>query len=778
MKGEINFASCLNEVKADEVLKDSITMGVPLPKDGFQTVVNKRKSGKTCSTNTNRSGVTVGKATWQPIKPKIIFEPKAHGNLPKNGAPNVSIYAKDGPSIVLTSSKEQPAKVCKSGGGKNILDMDDTVARRRRLAGKESLKMFRSNTNLGMKSGLGSHLPRRDARLDKNTSVDSMLNEVAGVNSTTRGGECDDSNLVGNQFTRLCDLTSGNINVTSFSNNDSRHAATLFNNEQLLLLIMVAGSESKSTPCVLTMSTGGEVNVNESIGMGRFYSKSSNTSLTSIAIGFFTSKNGVSKGFSGFASRVDGGATPGNDTPFASKPADVEIRESSRSLLEEVMLERSNQEATLESDMHGAGQKYDGVDMESTKSILEEISLDKYDELVARMSTVDHKTYSEVIQILVEKFVDPNKPTGAEIPCSDCNINECKVVGANAASNVQTTFNKATSVSFAGAASSSLSEPKRGKSNFRSLVSKNVCEGVELLIPMNAVETISNRLKTVIMNSKGFFFFKFDSKKGLEDVLENGPWMIRNILIILKKWMMNTSTLKEEFTRIPRRNRFARCLIEFNADTVLKESITMGIPLLDGPSFSKEMNAMTIPTVDMTNDGFQVVLNKRKSSKTGSTTNRSSVDVAAYQFEDGSKPSSSFFSAYSKMGGRKAPTNSSNILTSNPYDLLSQEFDPENYTRSGCDPNLVQDDMESEEEVEVVFNETTNLLSSSITGASTYTAPDFDLENYSRSGGDPNVSNDMESEEEFEVVLDETVNLLKSTKTEASTYTALDVFKT
>ncbi|GJV99270.1 hypothetical protein Tco_1554522 [Tanacetum coccineum] len=68
----------------------------------------------------------------------------------------------------------------------------------------------------------------------------------------------------------------------------------------------------------------------------------------------------------------------------------------------------------------------------------------------------------------------------------------------------------------------------------------------------------------------------------------------------------------------------------------------------------------------------------------------------------------------SKEGGRKAPTNSSNILTSNPYDLLSQEFDPENYTRSGGDPNLVQYDMESEEEVEVVFDETTNLLICSI----------------------------------------------------------------
>nr|GEZ20096.1 hypothetical protein [Tanacetum cinerariifolium] len=78
----------------------------------------------------------------------------------------------------------------KSGGGNsNFLDMDDIAARRRRLAGKESLEIFRSTADLGMKSGLGSHLPRRGSRFDKNPSVDSMLNEVAGVNTTTRGGE-------------------------------------------------------------------------------------------------------------------------------------------------------------------------------------------------------------------------------------------------------------------------------------------------------------------------------------------------------------------------------------------------------------------------------------------------------------------------------------------------------------------------------------------------------------------------------------------------------------
>ncbi|GKB96434.1 hypothetical protein Tco_0982571 [Tanacetum coccineum] len=53
--------------------------------------------------------------------------------------------------------------------------------------------------------------------------------------------------------------------------------------------------------------------------------------------------------------------------------------------------------------------------------------------------------------------------------------------------------------------------------------------------------------------------------------------------------------------------------------------------------------------------------------------------------------------------------------------MLAEEVDPENFTRNGGD---VQDDIESEEEVEVAFDETTNLRSCTIAGVSTYTAPD------------------------------------------------------
>ena len=50
----------------------------------------------------------------------------------------------------------------------------------------------------------------------------------------------------------------------------------------------------------------------------------------------------------------------------------------------------------------------------------------------------------------------------------------------------------------------------------------------------------------VLMNAKELFFFKFDSKRGMEDVLNGGPWMIHYIPIILKPWTINTSLLKED----------------------------------------------------------------------------------------------------------------------------------------------------------------------------------------------------------------------------------------
>nr|GEW83231.1 hypothetical protein [Tanacetum cinerariifolium] len=120
-----------------------------------------------------------------------------------------------------------------------------------------------------------------------------------------------------------------------------------------------------------------------------------------------------------------------------------------------------------------------------------------------------------------------------------------------------------------------------------------------------------------------------------------------------------------------RRSSFARCLIEVRVDAALKASVTMCIPLPN-----------VIPIVDkMNNDGFQTVVNKRKRGKTGSTINNRSG--AAVDDPSNNLPA--------KKGGPHVPTCKPNVPTSNPYD--------------------VHDDMESEKEAGVVYDETVNLQS-------------------------------------------------------------------
>lgn len=54
-----------------------------------------------------------------------------------------------------------------------------------------------------------------------------------------------------------------------------------------------------------------------------------------------------------------------------------------------------------------------------------------------------------------------------------------------------------------------------------------------------------------MMTASGFFYFKFGSDEGVKRVLEEGPWMIRNVPIILKKWSPEINVTKAEVTSIP-----------------------------------------------------------------------------------------------------------------------------------------------------------------------------------------------------------------------------------
>ncbi|GKD40583.1 importin beta-like SAD2, partial [Tanacetum coccineum] len=61
-----------------------------------------------------------------------------------------------------------------------------------------------------------------------------------------------------------------------------------------------------------------------------------------------------------------------------------------------------------------------------------------------------------------------------------------------------------------------------------------------------SLEEISVMVEKDYDESKGFFFFKFDSRAGLEAILEGGPWLIRKSLILSSIGKRILDCLKEE----------------------------------------------------------------------------------------------------------------------------------------------------------------------------------------------------------------------------------------
>ncbi|GJY11931.1 hypothetical protein Tco_0381240 [Tanacetum coccineum] len=98
---------------------------------------------------------------------------------------------------------------------------------------------------------------------------------------------------------------------------------------------------------------------------------------------------------------------------------------------------------------------------------------------------------------------------------------------------------------------------------------------------------------------------KFASTQGLEDVLENLPYMIRNVPNVLKKWSSDVSLAKEDLTKGPAllmldsytssmcieswgRGSFARALTELDDTCGLKDMLVVAIPKSEGLGYTIE----------------------------------------------------------------------------------------------------------------------------------------------------------------------------------------------
>nr|GEV86531.1 putative reverse transcriptase domain-containing protein [Tanacetum cinerariifolium] len=234
--------------------------------------------------------------------------------------------------------------------------------------------------------------------------------------------------------------------------------------------------------------------------------------------------------------------------------------------------------------------------------------------------------------------------------------------------------------SYVGAAGASRVNQSKDQVNFRPMVAEKVFERVNILIPRKVIEKVSvqfentlygyfigkriafpvfeyyarnnlakDGLKRIMINAKGFFFFKFDTRAGLEEILEGGPLMIQDGISLIATYLRKPIMLDSYTSSMCKdswgRSSFARCLTEIILAADFMESITICIPDLDGPGHTKETirveyewkpprcptcnifghtgekspkKVVTNPVMNVTNvtnEGFQKVVNRKRNNK-------------------------------------------------------------------------------------------------------------------------------------------------------------------
>ncbi|GJZ58692.1 hypothetical protein Tco_0614508 [Tanacetum coccineum] len=97
-------------------------------------------------------------------------------------------------------------------------------------------------------------------------------------------------------------------------------------------------------------------------------------------------------------------------------------------------------------------------------------------------------------------------------------------------------------------------------------VDVSAVESSDCVLPKAAANKIKRRYENSLV---GFFV-------GMEQVLENGPWMIRKSPIILNKWSSSVIS-------------FTRALIEISSDSTLKDEVIMAILEEEGDGHIKEV---------------------------------------------------------------------------------------------------------------------------------------------------------------------------------------------
>nr|GEX10328.1 hypothetical protein [Tanacetum cinerariifolium] len=263
----------------------------------------------------------------------------------------------------------------------------------------------------------------------------------------------------------------------------------------------------------------------------------------------------------------------------------------------------------------------------------------------------------------------------------------------------------------------------------------------------------------MLNSSTMIFSFQFSSMEGLDAMLENGSWFIRNNPLILKKWNPDVNLLKKDVGR----SSYVRAMIEVRGDVELKDHIVVAMPKLVGkgfytcnvrvefkwkpPDVSKKNNASTSgnkkknikPTkvVSKSNsfDMLNSVENDVDLGTSGGTSNLTSKKA--------NSSGSSFWNADSSGTSTTPIVEKINNMKRLIIDGMATLVDDDGKLLTRV---VSSSDHDSEDEVASVYNDMTNFLASKDVGYGTNSL----LEQWKESYGDGEYNYDPYDEDIYE----------------------------
>ncbi|GKC49942.1 zinc finger, CCHC-type containing protein [Tanacetum coccineum] len=162
--------------------------------------------------------------------------------------------------------------------------------------------------------------------------------------------------------------------------------------------------------------------------------------------------------------------------------------------------------------------------------------------------SVKGRKHVNVVNTGIESFPTVSEAHGIQTSISNAeNMNDVgTIVGPNLAGNI---LGMSSYANVIGASS-------RKALNFHTLFTPGG-NGVDVVVLVESIRAISDRFANT---AYGFFLGKrvayhvaanyISSMDGLNAMLDNGPWFIRNNLLILKKWNLDVNLLKEDVANV------------------------------------------------------------------------------------------------------------------------------------------------------------------------------------------------------------------------------------